>query len=938
MKLFAQPSNMRDRLTSFLPPLVATILYIVIFFPLQPFLGYGVSALSIFPVAIAGWFLGVRGGLAWSVFVFVIDLLLIIIEGGVNDPASFFKAGGPGFLSMIIVGVAAGWVRDLNIKINKELKERKSFEEALVISESRYRSQFENMVEGIAIDKIIYENDKPIDWIILDINPAYEKILSIKKEDAIGQYASKIYGSRETIEPFLSAYDLANRTGKPVTKTIQSWTGNRLVNFTAISLGIDQIAVLFSDITEQENAIKAELEQRKLAEAMRSIASALNMTIHLDEVLDIILEHMERFVLYDAADIMLIEEGRLRVKRHTGYQERGLREFIENFNLLLDAVPSARWIVENRKPLLISDTARSELWVVIPETSWIRSSLMIPIIAKGEMIGILNFLSTQPGIFDDVKMNQVLPFAEQAAIAIENARTFEETRLRAHRLALINRVTSRLNAPANLEQIQMLAVDCIAEALELDQVGLAMINKDRQTMTVTADHPAPGNSSVQGAIIPIENNPSMEIILQSKSSFLSEDAQHDSRLFAVRSFMVKQNIFSILIIPLVIRDEVIGTIGCDITEEGRRLSQEEISLAETLTSLVAGRLEQARLLEMEKQRAAEFAMLHETALAITQPYELSELLQQIVERAAWLLDSSAGMLYLTVPGQDVLECKVSFHNEFDPVGTRLRLGEGAVGIVAQTGQPLIISNYGEWEKKPDVFRAIAEPFGLLSVPVRWQSKIKGVIQLLRRTDEDPFTESDANLLSLFSSQVAISLENTQLYEEVQKLAVQDPLTGLYNRRGFTEIAQREFERARRFQRPLSLLFIDLDHFKKVNDTHGHPIGDQVLIGTASLWQRELRNVDVLCRYGGEEFVVLLMESNLVNAGMIGERLRATTERTAFNTENGDIQVTVSIGVAELVADMSGLNELIHLADQALYKAKSSGRNRVVCSEAQNIPE
>jgi diguanylate cyclase (GGDEF)-like protein len=911
---------------NFVPPVISTLLYIGIFFPLHSLVGDDISAFSLLPVAIAGWFWGIWGGLLWSLLFLALNIGLFMLQGDSSHLELILKGGVPGFLSLLVIGMAAGWIGNLNEKVKKELVERKTSEAALQKSERRYRSQFENMVEGIAIDQLIYENGKPADWIILDVNPAYEKILRVTRDEVIGQRASVFYPSYQALESYLIDYDQVVRTGIPVSRKTDSLIGNRKLVFTVTSLGEEYLAVIFSDITEQEEALQAEREQRIFSDAMRDIASALNSTIHLTEVLDIIFTHMEQAVSYDAADIMLIEKGRLVIKRHSGYSQRGLDDFVDNFNVPLDAIPSVRWMIQHRSPLVVSDTSHSEMWRVIPETAWIGSYLGLPIMAKGQVVGILNFSSSKVGFFQDFPIERLQPFVEQAALALENARVFEETQEHSHRLELVNRVASQLTLPGDLNEIQQLAVDSIAEALSIDQVGLALLNKDNRFLTVVAYHAAPGNSTAKGSTISLENNLSMDFILEYKSSFLSEDAQHDPRLAAVRDIMVRQNIFSILIIPLVIRGEVIGTMGCDITVEGRNLTQEEISLAETITNLVAGRVEQARLLEIEKKRAAELAMLHETTLAITQPYDLSRLLEQIVERATWLLDSSAGMLYLKVPEDEFFECRVSYHNKYDPVGTRLRFGEGAAGIVAQTAQPLTYPDYGAWTDKPSTFQDIHEQFALLSVPVVWQSEVKGVIQILRETGKVPFEPGDANLLALFSSQVAISLENTQLYQEVQKMAVLDPLTGQYNRRGFAEIGNREIKRVQRFQRPLSLLFLDLDYFKEVNDRYGHVAGDQVLKAIAELCRRDLRNVDVIGRYGGEEFVALLLETDIVSATCIADRLRAAIAENPIQTAYGEIHLTVSIGVAQYQADMNGLEEFIHRADQALYKAKAAGRN------------
>ncbi|HSM25720.1 MAG TPA: GGDEF domain-containing protein [Anaerolineaceae bacterium] len=177
--------------------------------------------------------------------------------------------------------------------------------------------------------------------------------------------------------------------------------------------------------------------------------------------------------------------------------------------------------------------------------------------------------------------------------------------------------------------------------------------------------------------------------------------------------------------------------------------------------------------------------------------------------------------------------------------------------------------------------------------------------------------------------MAITLENSRLLTEVQKLAVLDPLTGLLNRRGFAELAEREIDRAHRFKHSLSLLFLDLDHFKKINDEHGHLVGDQILVGIANRCKNILRSVDLTCRYGGEEFLILLVETNLEDAVEIAKRINNVIKLYPFMTDIGPINLTISIGVARFEKHMHNIDAIIQNADTALYKAKSAGRDCVV---------
>ena len=165
-------------------------------------------------------------------------------------------------------------------------------------------------------------------------------------------------------------------------------------------------------------------------------------------------------------------------------------------------------------------------------------------------------------------------------------------------------------------------------------------------------------------------------------------------------------------------------------------------------------------------------------------------------------------------------------------------------------------------------------------------------------------------------------------EEVERLAITDSLTSLYNRRHLFELADREFQRARRYRIPLSIMMVDIDEFKRVNDTYGHAIGDQVLQGVAECCRKELRGVDVIGRYGGDEFVALLPETGLPAACQVAERLRRSIAERVLDTRAGRVAVTVSLGIAVMDDEHLTPETLIDRADKALYVAKQNGRNRV----------
>ncbi len=212
----------------------------------------------------------------------------------------------------------------------------------------------------------------------------------------------------------------------------------------------------------------------------------------------------------------------------------------------------------------------------------------------------------------------------------------------------------------------------------------------------------------------------------------------------------------------------------------------------------------------------------------------------------------------------------------------------------------------------------------LFMPLSSSTSLKAVITLFRK--DNPFTEEDENSLFNFAFQ---AFQTLSLQNEISKLAKTDGLTGLYNHRVFQERIKEEILRASRYKRTLFLLMADIDHFKKVNDTYGHQVGDMVLKTVAEIIKKNVRQLDFPARYGGEEFALILPETDCDNAYKVGERIRKAVEEHEFRLEDGrTFSVTISIGIACFPFDSKDREELVKKADQALYHAKKQGRNRV----------
>jgi diguanylate cyclase (GGDEF)-like protein len=198
-----------------------------------------------------------------------------------------------------------------------------------------------------------------------------------------------------------------------------------------------------------------------------------------------------------------------------------------------------------------------------------------------------------------------------------------------------------------------------------------------------------------------------------------------------------------------------------------------------------------------------------------------------------------------------------------------------------------------------------------------------------------FDQHDIQLAVAISHQAALTIQRVGLFEQARMLeewAITDSLTGVHDRRHILKLCQLEFDRAKRFKHSMAILMLDLDDFKKVNDNHGHAAGDKVLTAMAKSCREQLRNIDLIGRYGGDEFLVLLVETNQEAARIVAERIRQHVADTSVESEHGPLVSTVSIGVAEIEKDAPDLDALLNRADKAMYAAKKAGKNQVQTSE------
>jgi diguanylate cyclase (GGDEF)-like protein len=331
-----------------------------------------------------------------------------------------------------------------------------------------------------------------------------------------------------------------------------------------------------------------------------------------------------------------------------------------------------------------------------------------------------------------------------------------------------------------------------------------------------------------------------------------------------------------------------------------------------------------------QSRNEELELLYESIRDLTTTLSEREVLERLMERTLGHLDSEIGSILLI--GPDGRLCIVVARGLPKSVvdATRLEIGDGISGCVAQSGRALLVTDI---EKDARFRRRNHERYytrSCISAPLLHQRAVRGVININNKRSREPFVLADLRFLEAIAGHASVALANAHRFEEVLERAQRDALTGLANHGHFWSTLDMEHQRARRYGHSLSVVMLDVDHFKAFNDRHGHPAGDQALRSVARILETKSRSHDLVARYGGEEFAVILPETPLEGAHTFAENIRTAVEDHRFGPDQ-ESALTLSAGVATIDNKTMTAQCLVEKADERLYKAKELGRNRVCCS-------
>ena len=583
-------------------------------------------------------------------------------------------------------------------------------------------------------------------------------------------------------------------------------------------------------------------------------------------------------------------------------------------------VVTFRGIPELEEPLPALSRGKFETCKQTLLAEGITDLMAVSLQAREHNFGVLLFPHAERRMFGSSNLRLLTGLALQIALTLENYVVMHEAQRRTKEYELLTEIGQAISSHLNQDEVLRTVQVELGQIFDTNTFYIAFQEEDEIHFELEIEG---------GIILPKRSrkagNGFTEYVIRTGQPLLIESNLEEMRSKLGVDFVPPQPARSFCGVPIFLGGKPAGVMAALSTERESQFLARDLEVMQTAAGQLGVAIENARLFTEEQRRARHLAFLNSISKMAISSEDAEQMMADIVrEIQKNFRYDHIGIGIMDYATKDI-EIRAEAGTTSQTLGRRIALGSGVLGKVARTGASALVQNAGPGQ----LAGVLSESRAVLCLPISYGETLLGVLNVESR-DENAFAPQDVLILNTLADLLATALHNSFVFQRLQQQSITDGLTGIKTRRFFWEALSSEWKRASRSGRPFSVVLIDLDKFKEVNDSLGHLEGDLVLARVGRLLEQKCRQSNVVARYGGDEFIILMPETGIEQAQVLAERLRLWLATDPMLEEH---QITGSFGVASFPVHGFSMEDLIRVADAGMYVAKHAGGNRVSTSDA-----
>ena len=594
-------------------------------------------------------------------------------------------------------------------------------------------------------------------------------------------------------------------------------------------------------------------------------------------------------------------------------------DYISELAYRRGGVVTFRNLAELEEPLPAFSGGRFETFKQTFVSEGISDLMAVSLQTREHNFGVILFPHAERRMFGSSNLRLLIGLALQIALTLENYVVMHEAQRRTKEYELLTEIGQAVSSHLNQEEVLRTVQAELGQIFDTSTFYIAFQEEDeiRFELEVEGGQVLPKRTRKTG-------NGLTEHILRTGQPLLIESDLERVRTKMGADFVPPRPARSFCAVPIFLGGKPAGVMAALSVDREFQFQKRDLEVMQTAAGQLGVAIENARLFTEEQRRARHLAFLNNISKMAISSEDAEQMMVDIVREIQKNFHyDHIGIGIMDYATKDI-EIKAEAGSTGKAVGRRIAVGTGVLGKVARTGASALVQNAGPGQ----LAGILPESRAVLCLPISFGETLLGVLNVESR-DENAFAPQDVLILNTLADLLATALHNSFVFQKLQQQSITDGLTGIKTRRYFWEALSSEWKRASRSGRPFSVVLIDLDKFKEVNDSLGHLEGDLVLARVGRLLEQKCRQSNVVARYGGDEFIILMPETGIEQAQVLAERLRLWLATDPMLEEH---KITGSFGVASFPVHGFAIEDLIRVADAGMYVAKHAGGNQVSTSE------